>query len=340
MVWASSFLIPITAAILSYLVFSRPRRWLARRGLPDMLIATIFTSFLFVLLGVAIIWFAEPVVNFIDELPELARDFQQELASEGGPLAALNEAATAIGDAVEGETEKKPLKVEVVSDKSTTSTILTMAPSVLGQVVFAIFLTFFLIGSGDFFARRTVESIARLRDKRRAVEVIHTIEERLGRYLGGIAVINAGLGLSIGTAMWFWGLSNYIGLGVMGFVLNFVPFLGAVAGAAISGFIAYVTLGDGWIAFGAAATYMALTSIEGQVVTPLLISRRMELNTPILFLVVAFFAYIWSVIGMVVAVPILIVAKIICDEVEGLQRLGYFLGDAEGSGAAEIDESG
>ena len=89
-----------------------------------------------------------------------------------------------------------------------------------------------------------------------------------------------------------------------------------------------MSLDTGWEAVGVFATYMALTSIEGQIVTPLAISRRMQLNTPILFLVVAFFAYIWSVVGMVVAVPILIVTKIVCDEIEGLHALGHFLGDA------------
>ena len=77
------------------------------------------------------------------------------------------------------------------------------------------------------------------------------------------------------------------------------------------------------------AIYMGCTSIEGQIVTPLLISRRMHLNAPVLFLVVAFFAYIWSVIGMIVAVPLLIVAKIILDEIAPVRHLGRFLGDAQ-----------
>lgn len=146
--------------------------------------------------------------------------------------------------------------------------------------------------------------------------------------LGGIAIISGVLGLSIGVTMYLWGVPNAIALGIMGFTLNFAPFLCAVAGASIAALIAFVSLDTGWGAIGVFTTYMALTSIEGQLVTPVMIARRMQLNTPILFLIVAFFAYIWSVVGMVVAVPVLIVTKIVCDEVDGLKAIGQFLGDS------------
>ncbi|MEX1233833.1 MAG: AI-2E family transporter [Roseovarius sp.] len=329
LVAAADFLVPVTAAILSYFVFSRPRRALEKLGMPSMAIAALFTSFLIVGVGIAIAWFAAPVANLIDDMPRLVGEVQTKLGEGGGALAKVNEAAQALDDAVEDSKGKPTMEVEVVSDRSTSVTILSMAPKVMSQVVFSIFLTFFLIGSGDFFARRTVESLPKLTDKRHAVEIIKTIEDRLGRYLGGIAIINAGLGVSIGVAMYLWGVPNAIALGVMGFALNFVPFLGAVAGALVAALVAFVSLGTGWQAAGVLVTYMTLTSIEGQIVTPLAISRRMQLNTPILFLVVAFFAYIWSVVGMVVAVPILIVIKIICDEVEGMRALGHFLGDTK-----------
>lgn len=330
LVSAANFLIPVTAAVLSYFVFSRPRRVLEKLGLPSMLIATLFTSILFVITGVGIAWFAEPVANLIDDMPVLMRDMQLKLGDSEGALAKVNEAAKAIDDAVGSSEEKTAMEVEVVSETSTSTTILTMAPKVMSQVIFAIFLTFFLIGSGDFFALRTVESLPKLRDKRRAVDIIKTIEDRLGRYLGGIAVINAGLGLCIGIAMYLWEVPNAIAIGVMAFAFNFIPFLGAVVGAGVAGLVAFVSFDHAWSAIFVFMTYMALTSIEGQIVTPLMISRRMKLNTPILFMVVAFFAYIWSVVGMVVAVPILIVAKIVCDEVEGLHAVGHFLGDSSG----------
>lgn len=74
---------------------------------------------------------------------------------------------------------------------------------------------------------------------------------------------------------------------------------------------------------------MALTSLEEQFVTPLVISRRMRLNPTVVFLTVAIFAWIWSVMGMIVALPILIVVKIACAETGSLSILARFLGEED-----------
>ena len=129
--------------------------------------------------------------------------------------------------------------------------------------------------------------------------------------------------------MFLMGINQYIAIGVMAFALNFIPYFGGLAGACIAALVASSQFGAIWSPLLVFAVYMGCTSIEGQLVTPLLISRRMHLNAPVLFLVVAFFAYIWSVIGMIVAVPLLIVAKIILDEIEPMRHMGRFLGDAQ-----------
>ncbi len=110
-------------------------------------------------------------------------------------------------------------------------------------------------------------------------------------------------------------------------------------GATIAAAVAFVSLDGTWAAAGVFVTYVVLTSLEGQFITPLAISRRMRLNTTVVFLSVAFFAWIWSVMGMVVALPILIVVKIVCDETETLQTVARFLGDEtdKSSGASAED---
>ncbi|MEM7709873.1 MAG: AI-2E family transporter [Pseudomonadota bacterium] len=152
----------------------------------------------------------------------------------------------------------------------------------------------------------------------------------VGAYLGAIALINTALGLCIGAAMWLWDLPSPWLIGIMACVLNFIPFVGAVMGAGIAGIIAFIAYGDPWSGLGVFGTYYALTAIEGQFVTPSLLGQRLRLNVTMVFLSVAFFAWIWSVMGMVVAVPMLIVAKIICDAIPKFRKVGLFLGDADG----------
>lgn len=326
LVWASDFLIPVTAAILGYFVLNRPRRWLSGFGIPPIISAAIFTAILTCLGALLLIQLSAPAAQFIEDLPSLVEEIKQKLSAAGGTLEAINDATVAAEEIV-ADQKKETVEVEVVSNTGFAAALFSMAPGFLSRILFTLILLFFLVASGDMFLMKTLQSVERFSDKRRAVAVLHSIEDRLGYYLGGIALINFGLGVAIGVAMSLWGMPSAIVLGFMAFGLNFVPFLGGLMGATIAAAIAFVSLDGTWAAVGVFATYIILTSIEGQLVTPMLISRRMRLNTTVVFLTVAFFAWIWSVMGMVVALPILIVIKIVCDETDSLKTLGLFLGD-------------
>lgn len=328
LVWASDFLIPVTAAFLGYFVLNRPRRWLSRIGVAPMVSAALFTVLLTTLIVLLLVQLSAPTAQFIEDLPSLMEQIKQKLSAAGGTLEAINDATVAAEEIV-ADRDASTVAVEVVADTGIVATIFSMAPGFLSRILFALILLFFLVASGDLFLAKTVQSFERFEEKRRAVEVVHAIEDRLGYYLGGITIINAGLGVAVAIAMHLWGLPSAVIFGFMAFGLNFVPFLGGLMGATIAAAFAFVSFDGIWIAAGVFATYIALTSFEGQVITPLLISQRMRLNTTIVFLSVAFFAWIWSVMGMVVALPILIVLKIACDETKSLETLGRFLGDLD-----------
>jgi len=331
LVWAGEFLIPVTAAMLGYFVLNRPRRWLEKFGIAPVVSVAILTLFLTTFVVVTLINLSGPVAQFIDDMPSLMAEIDRKLNAAGGTLQTIDEASQAAEDILSStSSQPETVEVQIASESGLASMVVGYAPAMLSQLIFAQLLLFFLVASGDMFVLKAVESFPLFKDKRRAVNVIRAIENRLGRYLGGITAINAGLGVCIGIAMAIWGLPSVIFLGVMGFALNFVPFLGGLFGASIAAAIAFVSLNGTWPALGVFLTYMALTSIEGQLITPALISRRMKLNTPVVFLSVAFFAWIWSVIGMVVALPILIVIKIVCDETGQFTTLSRFIGDIDG----------
>ncbi|WP_299869910.1 AI-2E family transporter [uncultured Roseobacter sp.] len=328
LVWASDFLIPVTAACLGYFVLNRPRRLLSRIGIPPVASAAIFTGLVTALIVLLLVQLSAPAAQFIEDLSSLMEEIKEKLASAGGTVEAINDATVAAEEIIEDQ-DAETVAVEVVSNTGIAATLFSMAPGFLSRILFALILLFFLIASGDMFLTTAVQSFDRFADKRRAVEVVHAIEDRLGYYLGGIAIINAGLGVAVAIAMQLWGLPSAIIFGFMAFGLNFVPFLGGLMGATIAAAVAFVSLDATWAAAGVFVTYIVLTSIEGQFITPLVISRIMRLNTPVVFLFVAFFAWIWSIIGMIVALPILIVLKIACDETKSLQTLARFLGDLD-----------
>ena len=328
LVWASDFLIPVTAAFLGYFVLNKPRRWLEGIGVNPALSATLFITILTCLIAVLLIQLSAPTAQFIEDFPSLMEQIKDKLATSGGALEAINDATVAAED-IMADQDTETVAVEVVSNNGFAAAIFSMAPAFLSRILFTLILLFFLIASGDMFLTKTVQSFDRFEDKRRAVEVLHSVEERLGTYLGGITLINAGLGIAVALTMYLWDMPSPLIFGFMAFALNFVPFLGGLMGATITAAVAFVSLDGTWAAGGVFASYVMLTSIEGQFITPLLISRRMRLNTTVVFMSVAFFAWIWSVMGMVVALPILIVIKIACDETDSLRTVGRFLGDTK-----------
>ncbi len=266
-VWASDFLVPVTAAFLGYFVLNRPRRWLAKAGIAPVYSAALFTAILTALTMVLLVQLSAPAAQFIEDLPSLMERIKQKLSDSGGTLEAINDATVAAEEIIASQ-DAETVSVEVVQRTGVVATVFSMAPAFLSRILFALILLFFLVASGDMFLTKTVQSFDRFREKRRAVEVLHAIEDRLGYYLGGITIINAGLGVAVAVAMYFWGLPSAVLLGFMAFGLNFVPFLGGLAGATIAAAIAFVSLDGTWAAAGVFGTYIALTSIEGQLITP------------------------------------------------------------------------
>ena len=177
---------------------------------------------------------------------------------------------------------------------------------------------------------RAMELVHRFSDKGcRAVEdtedAIDRYEDRLGTYLGAITLINACLGIAVGLTMWAWGMPSPVLFGLAAFLLNYVPYLGSVTGVIVAALIALFVYDDLFTPLMVGLTFLALTSFEGQLITPFFVSRRLQLNTVVVFLTVALWAWLWSVLGMIVAVPVLVVIRVLAEHIPGLNKFGNFL---------------
>jgi predicted PurR-regulated permease PerM len=323
--WAHQFLVPLTAASLGFFAVWPLEKRLRRSGVPSVVTATAVTLTAFAAVIFALGILIVPLTALLADLPDMIRDVQGELgAGAGGAVENLREAAEAAENAINGDGPE--LEVEVQSQPTVLTTLMATAPAVAAQICLALILLFFLIASGPSLMNTIVMAGDDFGEKRHAVKTIAKFADRLGTYLGGISMINAGLGVTIGIAMWFWEMPSPLIFGFIAFLLNFVPILGAIAGAGLAGIVGYSETGELWLAMSVFATYMVLTSVEAQFVTPYLISGRLRLNPAIVFIAVAFFAWIWSVVGMVVAVPILVAAKILLDEYPATRGIGRLIG--------------
>lgn len=334
------FLMPVTMAMLLFFVFTPLRRFAERRGIPDAATAAGIT--LSILLAVGVIAYAAsgPLSRAMTNMPIISAQLEQKFDSVRDSLADLRDAAQRIDDAQSadpGPEERPAIRIQQ-EGQTTLGTVMQMAPLLVGQVLFTLILLFFLIASGDLLYLKIVQSFDRMRDKRGAYLALRQIEDSLGNYLGAITIINAGLGLAVGLAMWAWGMPGALLFGIGAFLLNFIPYLGAITGVVISGIVALVVMpGLFWPAM-VAATYLGLTSLEGQIITPYFVSRRLQMNTVVVFLGVALWAWLWSVIGMIIAVPVLVVIRVLAEHIPGWEKFGNFLAGDEPPALTDEDE--
>lgn len=331
LVWARAFFMPVILAFLLSLTFSPIRRALTRRGVPAGLVSAMIVGGLVAGLGAAIVGLSGPVQTYVNDAPTILREVEWKLRYLSQAVEKVAEASAEMEELAaggdEGEEAPGASEVVVVEERSSSllASIAASTPYLVAQALLALALLFFLISSGDLFYEKIVQASPTFSDKRRAVQIAYEIERTISRYFLTITVINAGLGISIGLVLWLLEMPNPALFGVMAFVLNFIPFLGAVTGTAVTlaiGMISYDFAGQAFLAAGA---YLALTSFEGQLVTPWAVGRSLRLNPVVVFLAVAFWGWAWSVIGMIIAVPVLIVVRVFAAHVDRLAGLELFL---------------
>ena len=188
-----------------------------------------------------------------------------------------------------------------------------------------ILMLFFLLVSGDTFLRRLVEVVPSFRNKRQVVDISQQIERDISIYLVTITIMNALVGISTGLVMWGFGTGDPILWGVVAFLLNYIPVIGPCFGVVLFLLVGALGINSIWQALLPAACYLTIHLIEGQIVTPLILARRFTLNPVLVIMTLVFWFWMWGVIGAVLSIPMLAIAKIICDRIRPLAALGHFL---------------
>jgi predicted PurR-regulated permease PerM len=334
--YARAFLIPVVLGFLLALVFSPVRRFLERRGIPSGLSALFIVGTLVAMLMAGVVVLAEPVGGWIDNAPAIGRQVEEKVQSLLGSARTVVEAGKQVNEITSGGEDENVQEVKM-REPGIFASLASVAPAILAQAAFILVLLLFLLSSGDMFYEKLVHVMPTFKDKRQAMRIAYDIERKLSRYLFTITLINAGLGAAIGTSMWLLGMPNPLLFGVIGFAFNYVPYLGAVSGMAIATIVGLITFDQVGYALLPGAVYFALTALEGQFVTPYFVGRRLEMNTVVIFLSVALWAWLWSVIGMLVAVPLLVTIRAFCEHIPQLEPLGDFL---SARGSESEDEEG
>jgi len=320
---ASLILPMLIATFLSILLAPAVRALVAMR-FPQPVAAGLVVTIAVALAGTLLFHLYSPVQTWLTSGgPADLRVLERKLRIVRAPVEAVKNATQTVASIAEGNTStSKP--VVKVENGSLLDLIKTMH-SVLLTTLSTILLVYFLLASGNLLMRKLVQATPRLRDKIRTVEIAQNLQREISTYFGTITLVNIGLGFATGVAMWMLGMPTPLVLGVMVALLNFLPYLGPMLASVAIAAVAIVTFDAPQAMVLPPVVYLILHLIEGQLIVPFVLGRRMAVNPVILFIWLLIFAWVWGAPGAVIAVPMLVAVRICAERIEFLRPLATML---------------
>jgi len=324
--FAQGLFMPVAIALVLSLTLSPIVRFAGRRGIPAGLTAGILVFGLAVAFVVGSLTLTQPVMEWIDDAPRLGSQLRDRLQSLREPVEAVTEAGKEVQKL--GEPADPAVQEVIVRQPGLLNRAANHAAGFGATLLVTFGLTLYMLAYSALFYEKVVRAMPSLSDKKRALRIAYDVERVVSRYLLTITVINAGVGLAVGCAMWLSGMPNPILWGIAAALLNFLPYIGSAVGVLASAGVALVTFDQVGQALVVPLSYFAITLLEGNFLTPLILGRRLELNPVVILLSVALWGFVWGVVGILLAVPLLVILKVFCDHVDDLNGLGEFLSGA------------
>ncbi len=326
MYFAASLILPITLALLLNLVLSPICRFMVSLRVPLTLAALVVMLSFTATLAAGVYAFAAPAAEWMETLPSELRRLEYKLAWVKEPIRKVQETKEQVDRItnVEGDGDSESSSGEG-GTFSLVDSVLTRTPDMVFGISVMLILLFFLLASGDAFLNKMVQITPSLKDKKRVVETARDIQRHVSVYLGTITLINIGIGLVVAAAMFLLGMPNPLLWGAMLTVLNFIPYLGALVCIGVVAFVSLLTFDTPGQVLLPPAVIFVVNVLEGQFITPILAGRRLSLSPVAVFLSLVVLGWIWGAIGVLIAVPVLVTVRLVCEHIEPLAPVATFL---------------
>lgn len=305
-VWfARPLLLPLTTAIVIGLMLGPVAKQADRFRIPSVITAIALTLLVISIFNAVVVILAAPVGEWIGKAPEIGASIRQKMTVLDRPLDAFRQLREAVLPAGK---EEGSVNVDLLSVLQPVVLFITPA---IGQVVIFFGTLFFYLLGRNHVRRKLVVFFEGRESRLRMLRIINDIEHSLTRYLSIVAIINIVVGLTAFVIAYIVGLPSPLAWGVLGFLLNFIPYIGAFLMQLIMlsvGLVTFPTLGQALLG---PALYLGFTTLEGHFITPAVMGRQLTLNPLTVFLSLVFWTWLWGPIGAFLAVPLLIVMLVI-----------------------------
>jgi predicted PurR-regulated permease PerM len=297
-------------------------RLLERIGIPKGLAAALILAGAVLIAASGIMLLSEPAARWIREAPEHSEQIEAKIKSLLQPAQKLSKAAEKVEELTDGEEEGVP-KVQI-QKSGLKEQVWLQTKHVVFITAEVFILLYFFMAAGDLFMLKLIQILPRLKDKKRAVEIARDTAKGVSQYLVGMTIVNVYEGTMIGLGLWLLGMPNPLLWGVLAGIANYIPYIGALTAGTIVTFVALVSFDSTAKALLAPVIYFGVNFTDN-FLSPYILGRRLVLNPLVVFLAVMFWGWMWGILGVLLAVPITMTVKVLCDHSPTLAPFGEFL---------------
>ncbi|HYE30749.1 MAG TPA: AI-2E family transporter [Methylomirabilota bacterium] len=320
--FAREFLLPIALGWMISLVLKPCVRALEAIDIPTPVGALIT---LLAALGILVSTFyflTEPATKWVRQAPENMQRIEEKVRALAKPAEKVRRAA----EEVEKLTEmgEQPTTKVQVKDSSLVNSMVVHTKGAFIMALETFVFVYFLLAAGDVFLLKLIQALPKLRDKKRAVEIAKETQQQISGYLFALTLLNIFEGTAVGIGMWLIGMPNPLLWGVMAALVNYIPYIGAMVGIAVVTMVGFVTFDTVGQSLAPAAVYLSINFIDN-FIAPYFMGKRLTLNPVMVFLSLMFWGWLWGIVGVLLAVPLLMTIKVFCDHIPPIAAIGEFL---------------
>lgn len=305
----AEFFLPLTAALVIAIALVPLLEWMERRGLPSGLAALIAMIGFLVVANTALVLIVVPATDWFRILPQRLPQIQANLAPLIDFYANLQRFVDETVRMIATGPVAAAQTAAVDAPRSLLQFAATSAPSAIIQMVFALLIIYFFLAGWTRLRRRTINSRGSFDGAMAVARVIQNMVDATSAYVITIATINLCLGGAVAFALWLIGMPSPLMWGGIVALLNFIPYFGPMLAAVLLGLGGLMVFDDVYVALLPAGLQVGFHLVEANVVTPMLLGRRLTMNPLLILVSLAFWGWVWGTPGALLGVPLLIIIQ-------------------------------
>ncbi|MDO8681704.1 MAG: AI-2E family transporter [Acidobacteriota bacterium] len=333
--YAQGLLAPLLVAVLASVALAPLVRVLSK-VVPRALASAIVVIGIAGLIGLIAYSLSGEASAFSKRLPSIVREVRTAIVSASprqGLIRQLQQAITELEKTTASPAPTNVTPVTIVEPVDVQQQLMSWARTLgnyLAQAILMLFLIYFLLASGDLFKNKLVKlSGDRLSQRKVTLQMIDEITSKIGRFV----FYQAWSGALVGVITWLcfrWIGVSYAALwGVAAGVMNCIPYFGPTLIMAASAAAALIQFRSLAMMALVASVSLAVTALEGFLLAPMMLGQAARVNTVAVFVSFMFWGWLWGSLGLVIAVPVMMIVKTVADRVESLSALSELLGERE-----------